>query len=191
MTTASLQQRPASVIRARPTAPTILKRPREVKKKVANATKPVLLRNLRNYYARRRPSMSISNKAPPQEEPPTNRKVQFFPKVRVKRIPSRCSYSDEDRLSMWLPKKVLKQMVMRNHAEFAFEGQDWQNAPEETNGFAETGNGELVHPMYVWAEEQEQQEEEASSSSDDNAMLSPEDDSSESDDDDEAAASED
>lgn len=175
MTTSSLQQRPSSVIRA---SPTILKRPRyhEVKKA---STKPVLLRNLRNYYARRRPSMSISNKAPPPEEAPTDRKVQFFPKVRVKRIPSRCSYSDEDRLSMWLPKKELKQMVMRNHAEFAFEGQDWQNAPEETNGFG-LRNGELVHPFYVWAER-----EEANSSSSDGCSV--EDDSSESDGEEETA----
>lgn len=167
MTTSTLQQRPSGVIRA---SPTILKRPRyhEVRK---TSTKPVLLRNLRNYYARRRPSMTISNKAPP-EEPPTDRKVQFFPKVRVKRIPNRLSYTDETRASMWLPKKELKQMVMKNHAEFAFEGQDWQNAPEETNGFG-LRNGELVHPFYVWAEQ-----EEANSSSDGSAM---EDDSSESD----------
>ena len=162
MTTSSLQQRPSSVIRA---SPTILKRPRyhEVKK---TSSKPVLLRNLRNYYARRRPSMSISNKAPP-EDPPTDRKVQFFPKVRVKRIPSRFSYSDEDRLSMWLPKKELKQMVMRNHAEFAFEGQDWQKAPEEEE-FGQR-NGELIHPFYVWAEQSGSEEEEEESAQEDNA----------------------
>ena len=120
--------------------------------------------------------MSRSNKAPPPEDyPSTDRKVQFTSKVRVKRIPHRFSYSDEDRLSMWLPKKELKQMIMRNHAEFAFEGHDWQNAPEETNGFGRLRNGELVHPFYS----QQEEEEESNSSSDSDAT--PEDDSSESD----------
>ena len=154
--------------------PTILKRPRyHVVKKIHSTAKPVLLRNLRNYYARRRPSsVSINphNKAQaaassyegePEEEP--NRKVQFYPRVRVKRIPSRLSYSQEDRLSMWVPKKELKQMVMKNHAESAFEGQDWQKAPEEED-FGER-DGKLVHPFYVWAErtsgtETDQSEEE-------------------------------
>lgn len=168
MTTASLQQRPASVVRA---SPTILKRPRYSElKKAPNATKPVLLRNLRNYYARRRPSMNISNKAPPSEDPPTDRKVKFFERVRVKRIPNRLSYSEEDKVSLWFPKKDLKELINKNHAEYAFEGYDWQNAPEENDGFG-LRNGELVHPFYVWA-----QQEEASHSS--GSEETPEDDSS-------------
>lgn len=154
MTTATLvPQRPARHVRSTVSAhrrgPTILKRPRfHETKKSSKESKPVLLHNLRNYYARRRPSMSISNKAP--ELPATDRKVQFYPKVRVKRIPSRFAYSAEDKVSLWVPKKELKQMVLRNHAEYAYEGQDWQKAPEEDD-FRQR-NGKLVHPFYLWAE---------------------------------------
>ena len=146
MTTATLvPQQPASLLRVHRRGPTILKRPRlHETKKSSKDSKPILLHNLRNYYARRRPSMSISNKAP--EEPSSERKVKFYPKVRVKRIPSRLAYSAEDKVSLWVPKKELKRMVLRNHAEYAFEGQDWQRAPEEDD----FKNGK--HPFYVWAE---------------------------------------
>lgn len=139
--------------------PTILKRPRFHEAKVpASHTKPVpvLLRNLRLRYARRRPSMSISNKAPTAESSSTDdRKVQFYPKVRVKRIPSRFAYSEEDRVSLWVPKKELKHMIIRNQAEFQYEEetyQDWQKAPEEDD-FRQR-NGKLVHPFYVWVEQE-------------------------------------
>ena len=184
MTVATLAPRqPASLLRppVHRKSPTILKRPRfhAAAKKTTTTnsidTKPVLLRNLRNYYARRRPSMSISNKAP--EESSADRKVQFFPRVRVKRIPNRLSYSDEDRLSLWVPKKELKRMVLKNHAEYAYEGQDWQSAPEEAD-FRQR-NGELVHPFYLWAEQEDKaaatsgEESDASSEAD-----GPDDDSS-------------
>ena len=150
-----LQSSSGTVVHRR--GPTILKRPRyheNAKKTPLPASKPVLLRNLRNYYARRRPSMSISHKAMAavDEAAADSKKVQFFPRVRVKRIPSRFSYSAQDRLSLWVPKKELKQMVVRNHAESAFEGQDWQQAPEEDE-FGQR-NGQLVHPFYVWAEQE-------------------------------------
>ena len=44
-------------------------------------------------------------------------------------------------------------MVVRNHAEYAYEGQEWQKAPEE-HDFPQR-NGKLVHPLYVWAEQEE------------------------------------
>lgn len=174
-TTTSKAQRPVTILRKKGT--TILKRPRYHVVKNTEDTKPVLLRNLRNYYcSRRRSSIGVNNnnnnntkKVPQVKSEDTlaatpitdSRKVQFYPRVRVKRIPSRLSYTDEARLSMWIPKKELKQMVSRNYAESAWEGQCWQEAPEEEEWTEQ--NGKLVHPLYIqaqmWCQEGESEDE--------------------------------
>lgn len=83
-------------------------------------------------------------------------KVSFRPRVRVKRIPNRHSYSAADRQAMWMPKAELRAMIMRNHAQAAFERSNhWLKAPEE-NDFMLNDNGERVHPVELWAQQRKQ-----------------------------------
>lgn len=172
MTTATLSapQRP-SVRSAVHRKPTILKRPRFHQVKKAT-TQPVLLRNLRNRYARRRSSsinISTTNgnasdtaardHDDDNNEEESSRRVCFHPRVRIKRVPSRLSYTEETRLAMWHSRKALKAMVSRNHAESAYEGRAWQEAPEEDEFTMQ--NGELVHPLYcAWCQDDSDDDDE-------------------------------
>jgi hypothetical protein len=117
---------------------------------VARATS-LALSVIRERYARRRPSMTANAAAVIPEEPRATR-VTFKPTVRVKRIPNvQSDYTEEERMAMWHTKKQLRDIVARASAEVAFEGRDWQNAPEEEDFVCQ--DGKLLHPLYVLAEE--------------------------------------
>jgi len=116
------------------------------KRVVSPAEKPRLLKNLRNYYARRRPMMQPINRI--IVSPERESKVRFVQKVSFHEIPNRRDYSKEDKKTIWTSRAELKRVMLRNHAEYMFEGKDWRNAPEEKD-FARDEQGQPIHPAHV------------------------------------------
>lgn len=76
-----------------------------------------------------------------------SRKIRFDSRVSVIDIPSRCSYSHEERETLWMPPHDLKRLTEKNLLEFAAEGWYWQNAVEE-EGMVEM-DGCFVHPIHT------------------------------------------
>ncbi|KAL7557646.1 hypothetical protein ACA910_001250 [Epithemia clementina (nom. ined.)] len=141
-------------------------------------TRPVLitgkLKNLRNYYARRRPalkppsssscrqptwivsseqeddndSLSSSSSSLSSSGVATTKGVRFHSEVTIHEIPSRKEYTKADKRAIWTPRQELKKLILKNHTEFTFEGRDWRNAPEEEE-FGRDEHGELVHPVHL------------------------------------------
>ena len=76
-----------------------------------------------------------------------NRKITFSSVVSIMDIPSRDSYSIEERQTIWIPSEDLKQLTEKNLLEFAAEGWFWQNVVEE-DGMV-LMNGVLMHPIHL------------------------------------------
>ena len=112
---------------------------------------PVLLtgklKNLRNYYARRRPTLKPPTPVLIVSSPESTR-VRFRPRVFIREIPNRKDYSKADKRAIWMPRQELKKLILKNHTEFSFEGRDWRNAPEEDQ-FGTDEDGQLLHPVHL------------------------------------------
>ena len=112
------------------------------------------LKNVRNYYARRRPLMlqsSCRTLVSPERlssQSSSSSKVHFHSDVLIHEIPSRKEYSNEDKRAIWMPRQELKQLILKNHQELAYEGRDWRNAPEEDE-FGTDETGQVLHPMHL------------------------------------------
>ena len=75
------------------------------------------------------------------------RKITFSPQVAVINIPSRDSYSIEERATLWMPAHDLKQLTEKNLIEFAAEGWFWENVVEE-EGMTMV-DGSFIHPIHL------------------------------------------
>ena len=107
------------------------------------------LKNLRNYYASRRPSIQPRTIfVVPPEQPRRSSIVRFQPNALVCHIPSRKDYTKEERRAMWIPRRELKKLILKNHSEYAFEGRDWRTVPEEDE-FGTDDQGQLIHPLQI------------------------------------------
>lgn len=115
---------------------------------VISAHKPLLLNNLRNYYARRRPTMQPTSPSLISVSPQRFVKVRFESKVCIREIPNRRDYNKEDKKKIWTSRGELKRLMLKNHAEYVYEGRDWRNAPEEDE-FGVDEDGQLIHPFHL------------------------------------------
>ena len=75
------------------------------------------------------------------------RKITFSTHVSVIDIPSRDSYSTEERMTLWMPPHDLRQMTEKNLLEFAAEGWFWENVVEEDG--MEMVDGNFIHPIHL------------------------------------------
>ena len=75
------------------------------------------------------------------------RKIKFCPQLSIIDIPSRASYSNEERMTLWMPSQDLKQLTQRNLVEFAAEGWFWKNVVEEDGMVMVDGN--FIHPIHL------------------------------------------
>lgn len=76
-----------------------------------------------------------------------SRKVTFSGVVSVVAIPTRDSYTLEERETLWMPTHDLQQQRQRNLLEFAAEGWFWENVVEEEG--MEVVDGRFVHPIHL------------------------------------------
>ena len=76
-----------------------------------------------------------------------NRKITFSAHVSVIDIPSRDSYSIEERETLWMPSHDLRQMTQKNLLEFAAEGWLWEDVVEE-EGMVMV-DGSFIHPIHL------------------------------------------
>lgn len=76
-----------------------------------------------------------------------NRKITFSAHVSVVDIPSRDSYSAEERETLWMPSHDLRQMTQKNLLEFAAEGWLWEDVVEEEGMVMMDGS--LIHPIHL------------------------------------------
>ena len=74
------------------------------------------------------------------------RSISFDDRVTVHPIPSRSSYSERIRNSLWTPPLEMQRMAARNCVEFAAENWDWRQVMDEKDMVV--FEGELVHPIH-------------------------------------------
>lgn len=105
------------------------------------------LSSIRDVYSRRRPKLHTTPAKPIVVITERQAKVRFESEVDIYEIPSHNDYSKEEKQEIWMPRYELKRLILKNHAEYAYEGRDWRNAPEEDD-FGADDNGNPLHPVH-------------------------------------------
>lgn len=87
------------------------------------------------------------------------RRCTFNEEVKVCPIPKREEYSKRIRERLWLSAEDMMLNAHRNSVEFAAEGWDWRNTPEDDEMYRCLATNELIHPIHVENQRLEAQEE--------------------------------
>lgn len=74
-------------------------------------------------------------------------RIKFNCYVKEVEIPHHSAYCPAQRMQLWNSSKKLREMVNVNRIEYDWEGNDWQNAPEEDE-FCVI-KGEMMHPAHL------------------------------------------
>ena len=111
----------------------------------AASKRPALLAARRPASALRSPPCLRHKRSVLHTTPAREQRVSWNQNVKLYRIPSHESYTDEEWCNMWIDGDTLEYEKDRNTFEFTTDGADWRNATEEED-FQEAPDGSLVHP---------------------------------------------
>ena len=89
---------------------------------------------------------------PPPPVLPPPKEVRFYPNVYKKMIPSRQSYSREDKHTLWTSPEDIARSSQRNIVEFSYDQWNWRTATEEAAMYYNTRTGRHdIHPALAHA----------------------------------------
>lgn len=86
------------------------------------------------------------------------KRCTFNEEVTVCPIPKREEYSKRIKQRLWLSAEDMMLNAHRNSVEFAAEGWDWRNTPEDDEMYRCLATNELIHPIHVENQRLEDQE---------------------------------
>jgi hypothetical protein len=86
------------------------------------------------------------------------KRCTFNEEVVVCPIPKREEYSKRIKERLWLSAEDMMLNAHRNSVEFAAEGWDWRNTPEDDEMYRCLATNELIHPIHVDNQRLEAQE---------------------------------
>ena len=121
------------------------------------------------------PYSSCPHEQHPPPVPPT-KEVRFDPNVYKKMIPSRQSYSREDKHTLWTSPEDIARSSQRNIVEFSYDQWNWRQATEEAAMYYNTRTGRHdIHPALAHAlyhKKQQQQHKQRKLHQQDTAVVS-------------------
>jgi hypothetical protein len=92
------------------------------------------------------------------------KRCTFNEEVVVCPIPKREEYSKRIKERLWLSAEDMMLNTHRNSVEFAAEGWDWRNTPEDDEMYRCLATNELIHPIHIDNQRLETQEKNQQSS---------------------------
>merc|ERR1712086_439303 len=94
------------------------------------------------------------------------KRIRFHPNVvsTTKYIPSRHSYTQYEKRTMWNSIKEISINAKRNSIEYKYDGWNFREATEESDMKIDPRTGRYVHPVHlyllrVWEQQQQQEQQ--------------------------------